>query len=188
MRSAAIVLVVLGAAGLIGCGGEGRVAGEGTTAAIGFEPLPGRVVRHLGLTAADRRRIRDVALHNHFVHGVASGSRVRILGRVAPVVSVGGRKLLGGAVELKLSPAVEFEDLRLPATISPNEKAPSGTPTLFRFVRMSANHVGELEVEVRLAGGRPVRIEPSGDGYEVTKLELIGPPPTSSAYAPEPGR
>jgi len=52
---------------------------------------------------------------------------------------------------------------------------------------MSATNVSKLEVAVRLADGRAVGIEPSGDGYRVTKLELIGPPPNNPAYAPEPG-
>ena len=92
-----------------------------------------------------------------------------------PWVSAGGTELLGGVVQLKLEPAVDFDDLRLPATISPNQKAPPATPTIYRFALMSATNVSKLEVAVRLADGRAVGIEPSGDGYRVTKLETDRP-------------
>lgn len=127
------------------------------------------------------------ALHNLFVKEVSAGSRVRIANKVVPTVAEGSRKLIGGSVLLFLSPAVEFENQKLPATIYPNHKAPPGTPPLYRYVRMSASNVGELEVEVKLENGRPVRIEPAGEGYKVTKVELIGPAPSNPAYAPEPG-
>jgi hypothetical protein len=76
---------------------------------------------------------------------------------------------------------------RLPATISPNRKAPPQTPTLHRFARFSATNVTELNVSVDLDGRRVVAIEPTGDGVEVTKIELIGPWPKSPSYEPEPG-
>jgi hypothetical protein len=138
------------------------------------------------MTQADARQIKASVLRNRFVRQVSAGSRVRI-GKVVPWVSEGDTELLGGAADLYLSPAVDLDDQKLPATISPNQKAPPDTPTLYRFIRMSATNVGELEVAVRLAGRRVVRIEPSGTGYQVTKAELIGPPPSSSAYAPESG-
>jgi hypothetical protein len=138
------------------------------------------------MTAADVRTIKASIRRDHFVRQIAAGSRVR-LSNVVPWVSEGDTELLGGATELYLSPAIDLDDQKLPATISPNRKAPPGTPTLYRFIRMSATNVSELEVSVRLANRRVVRIEPSGTGYEVTKMELIGPPPASSAYAPEPG-
>lgn len=126
------------------------------------------------------------ALGNGVVRRLSAGSRIRA-SKVIPWVSEGSQELLGGVVHLHLSPAVDFDDQKLPATISPNQKAPPGTPTLYRFVRMSATSVSELEVQVKAANQRVVRIEPSGTGYQVTRVELIGPPPASSAYAPEPG-
>jgi hypothetical protein len=138
------------------------------------------------MTEADARKIKASVLRNRFVRQVSAGSRVR-LSKVVPWVSDGDTELLGGATDLYLGPAVDLEGQKLPATISPNQKAPPGTPTLYRFIRMWATNVKELEVAVKLANGRVVRVEPSGTGYQVTKAELIGPPPASSAYAPEPG-
>jgi hypothetical protein len=140
----------------------------------------------LVLTKGRARKIRAAALHSRFVRQVSAGSQIRV-SKVIPWVSEGGRELLGGVIHLYLSPSVEFDNQKLPATISPNQKAPPGTPTLYRYIRMSAANVGELEVQIKLENGRAVRIEPAGEGYKVTKAELIGPPPKSSAYAPEPG-
>ncbi len=117
---------------------------------------------------------------------LSAGSGVRA-SKVVPWVAEGGGGLIGGAVHLYLSTAVDFANQKLPATISPNQKAPPGTPTLYRYVRMSATSVSELEVQIQLANRRAVRIEPAGGGYKITKLKLIGPPPKSPAYAPEPG-
>jgi hypothetical protein len=129
-----------------------------------------------------------LALHSTFVKRIAGDRKIAVSGSVVPWLAEGDRHLIGGVVKIPISPPAKFTDLRLPATISPNHKAPTGTPTLYRYARMSASNVGELEVAVDLSEGRPVRIEPSGDGCRVTKLELIGPPPkNSSAYAPEPG-
>jgi hypothetical protein len=172
-----ILAVLVGPALLLGCGGESE--GRTTVSAVVSGPR--------SLTPADARKIRLAAVRDRFVRELAGGSRVRLAGQVVPWLSADGRKLLGGVVQLALAPAVDFEDQKLPVTISPNQKAPPGTPTLYRFARMSATDVSRLEVEVRLADAKAVRIEPSGDGYTVTKLELIGPPPTGSAYAPEPG-
>jgi hypothetical protein len=138
------------------------------------------------MTQADALKIKKSVLRNGVVRRLSVGSRVRVSG-VVPWVSEGSRELLGGIIHVQLSPAVDFDDQKLPAMISPNQKAPPETPTLYRFVRMSATNVRDLEVQVRLANRRLVRIEPSGAGYRVTKVELIGPPPASSAYAPEPG-
>lgn len=183
---------LLAAALLAGCGG-GRDDDTGARA-VGSEPLEQPSFHRLDvaarrsswLTPADARRIKTAALHSHVVRRISSGGRVRI-SKPIPWVSEGGRELLGGVTHLQLSPAVDFDDQKLPATISPNQKAPPGTPTLYRFVRMSATNVSELEVQVKLANRRVVRIEPSGAGYRVTKAELIGPPPAGPAYAPEPG-
>ena len=131
-------------------------------------------------------KIKRSVLRSGILKRLSAGSHVRI-SKVVPWVSEGSRELLGGVAHVYLSPAVDFDDQRLPATIFPNQEAPPETPTLYRFVRMSATNVRDLEVQVMLTDRRVVRIEPSGTGYEVTKLELIGPPPASPAYAPEPG-
>lgn len=138
------------------------------------------------MSGADVREIKAAVRRDPYVREVAAGSRLRVAG-VIPWVSEGGTELIGGAAHVYLRPAVDLENQKLPATISPNHMAPPGTPTLYRFIRMSATDVSELEVSVRRADDRVVRIEPSGSGYRVTKAELIGPAPTDPAYAPEPG-
>jgi hypothetical protein len=138
------------------------------------------------LTRADVRKIGGAARRSRYTREVAAGGRVRV-GKVIPSISAGGRTLLGGVAYVYLSPPVTFDDQILPGTISPDHKAPPGTPTLYRYGRVSASNVSELEEEIRMPSGRAVRIEPAGDGYRVTKEELIGPAPTNPAYAPEPG-
>jgi hypothetical protein len=138
------------------------------------------------MTQADSRKIKKSVLRNGVVRRLSAGSRTHA-SKVIPWVSEGGRELLGGVIHIHLSPAVDFDDQKLPAMISPNQKAPPGTPTLYRLVRMSATNVSELEVQVRLANQRVVRIEPSGTGYQVTEVRIDRPPPAGSAYAPEPG-
>jgi hypothetical protein len=140
------------------------------------------------LTAPQAQSIKSVALRNRFVRELSAGSRVHASAAI-PWIAEGGGRLLGGVTHLYLSPAVDLEDQKLPATISPNEHAPPGTPTLYRYVRMSATGVEELEVQVKFRNREAVRIEPSGTGYSITKAELIGPPPRPARfYAPEPGR
>jgi hypothetical protein len=193
LRVAVCIPLLVGAAFLAGCGGGDDHSAPVSVRAPTLPDQPSfRPERSSGagypeLTKAQAQKSIAVALHDRFVQEVAAGSRVTASGHVAPSVSEGGKKLVGGVVHLALEPPVDFDDQTLPGTISPNQKAPPGTPTLYRFARMSASNVSELEVAVRLADGRAVRIEPSGEGYEVTKLELIGPPPTNPAYASEPG-
>jgi hypothetical protein len=186
--------VLIGGVLLAGCGG-GKDNGTSVSVAsefsppkeVSFRPAKSPASSNFGLTKADARKIRASALHNHFVREVSAGSRVRAY-KVVPVLAEGeGGELVGGSVRLFLNPPVEFDDQKLPATISPNQKAPPGTPPLYRYVRMSATNVSELEVQIQLANRRAVRIEPAGDGYKIGKLKLIGPPPKSPAYAPEPG-
>ncbi len=138
------------------------------------------------LSRADARKLKAFALRNRYVRGVVAGSHPSVVD-VVPWLSEGGRELIGGRVEIRLGSPVRLVDERLPGTISPNRKAPPGTPTLHRFARFSATNVTELDVSVELDGGRAVQIEPAGDGAKVTKIELIGPPPKNPAYAPEPG-
>ncbi len=175
---------------LAGCGGGG-----GETAAVVRRPVASGgsagqtttdVSHRPALTAADVRMVKSAALHNGFTREIAAGGRAQVR-LVFPSLSSGGRTLLGGVAQVRISPPASFTDLKLPATIAPNEKAPAGTPTLHRYVRISASQVSELDVEIALPSGRAVRIEPSGEGYRVTKAELIGPPPRNPAYAPEPG-
>ena len=140
------------------------------------------------MTPAKARRIRSAALHNGFVRQVASGSEIRVSQQVVPSVTGGRRsRLVGGIVQIYLTPPVSVVNQRLPGTIHPNQKAPPGTPTLHRYALLSGTNIGQLEVAIGLKSGRADRIEPSGGGYEVTKFELIGPPPKNPAYAPEPG-
>lgn len=186
-----LLSAMCGAALLAGCGGGGSGTSAGTVASgapegpsISRAPAP--APKPPRLTAADARRVEASIRRDRFVREVAAGCRIRV-GKVIPWLTEGGRVLLGGAARVYLNPAVDLEDQKLPVDIYPNHKAPPGTPTLNRFVRMSATGVGELEVSARLANGRVVRIEPSGAGYRVTKAELIGPAPTDPAYAPEPG-
>jgi hypothetical protein len=140
------------------------------------------------MTPAKAQRIRSAALNNGFVRQLASGSEIKVSEEVVPS-STGGRrsKLIGGDVQVYLSPPVDVVDQRLPAVIYPNEKAPPGTPTLHRHVLLSGTNISQLEVAIRLKHGNADRIEPSGNGFKITKFELIGPPPKSSAYAAEPG-
>lgn len=180
-------VVVLTACGGGGPGRSPESSGPIQGAKPSFQPV-GAQVSSVGVTRSQARRIEALALHDRFVEQVAGGDEVHVAGPVVPWVSEGDRRLLGGAVKIPISPAATFTNQRLPATITTNQKAPAGTPTLYRYVRMSATNVGELEVAVDLARGRAVRVEPSGHGYTVTKLELIGPPPKdAAAYAPEPG-
>jgi hypothetical protein len=185
--------VLIGGALSGGCGGGKDNATSVSVASefsppkeVSFRPTKSLPSSNFGLTKARARRIRTSALRNRFVREVSAGSRVRASG-VVPWVAEGSRELVGGSVHLFLNPPVEFDNQKLPATISPNQKAPPGTPTLYRYVRMSAVNVGELEVQIKLENGRAVRIEPAGEGYKVAKTELIGPPPKSPTYAPEPG-
>jgi hypothetical protein len=186
-----VAMLVIGALLLAGCGGSAAVdstAGSGSATQVTptFHPVGDRANGNLGKAKA--RRVESLALHNHFVERIAGDRQITVAGPVARWVTEGGRHLIGGVVKIPISPPARFTNLRLPATISPNHKAPPGTPTLYRYARMSATNVGELEVAVDLSEGRPVRIEPSGDGYRITKLELIGPSPKNpAAYAPEPG-
>jgi hypothetical protein len=140
------------------------------------------------MTPAKAQRIRSAALNNGFVRQLASGSEIKVSEEVVPS-STGGRrsKLVGGDVQVYLSPPVNVVDQRLPAVIYPNEKAPPGTPTLHRQVLLSGTNISQLEVAIRLKRGNADRIEPSGSGFKITKFELIGPPPKNPAYAAEPG-
>jgi hypothetical protein len=176
---------------LAGCGSDDSAD---TSPAKGTLPAPPRLGKAIPpgsppsswLTKADARELKTAALHNRFVRGIAEGSHPRAVD-VVPWTSEGGQELIGGRVEVRLSQPVRLVNERLPATISPNRKAPPGTPTLYRFARFSATNVTELDVSVELDSGRAVQIEPSGDGAKVTKIELIGAPPKNPAYAPEPG-
>jgi hypothetical protein len=176
---------------LAGCGSSDSAD---TSPAEAFRPTPPRLGKTIPsgspprswLTKTDARELKTAALHNRFVRAIAEGNRPRIV-NVGPWVSEEGWELIGGSVEIRLSPPMRLVNERLPATISPNRKAPPGTPTLYRFARFSATNVTELDVSVELDGGRAVAIEPSGDGVKVTKIELIGPPPKSPSYEPEPG-
>jgi hypothetical protein len=138
------------------------------------------------MSKADARELKAFALRSRYVRDIVEGSRPSVV-NVVPRVSEGGRELIGGSVRIRVVPPVSLHDERLPAVIFPNHKAPSGTSALHRFARISATNVTELAVSVDLDGGRVVQVEPSGDGVQVTKIELIGPPPKSPAYAPEPG-
>jgi hypothetical protein len=186
-----VAMLLIGVFVFAGCGGSAAVGStassdSATQPTPTFHPIADRASKDLGNTQA--RRVEALALHSPFVKRIADDRKIAVSGSVVPWVTEGDRRLIGGVVNIPISPPANFTDLRLPATISPNHKAPPGTPTLYRYARMSASNVGELEVAVDLSKGRPVRIEPSGDGYRVTKLELIGAPPkNSSAYAPEPG-
>lgn len=176
--------ILIGAALLAGCG-QSRHDGETASPASTH-----RSVMKLPepMTRAKARTIRSAALHNGFVRQVASGSEIRVSGQVVPSVTGGRRsRLVGGVVQIYLTPPVSVVKQRLPGTISPNEKAPPGTPTLHRYALLSGTNIGQLEVAIRLKNRRADRIEPSGSGYDVTKFELIGPPPKNPAYAPEPG-
>jgi hypothetical protein len=191
-KAGALFSALLVAISLAACGSgrevgtAGRSVTSGPLKPPGFHPTDTTVHDDPRMAAADARRIKASVRRDRFVREVSAGSRVR-LSKPVPWVSEGGTELLGGSTDLYLTTAVDLDDQKLPATISPNQKAPPGTPTLFRFIRMWATNVKKLEVAVRLSDGRVVRIEPSGTGYQVTKAELIGPPPAGSAYAPEPG-
>jgi hypothetical protein len=192
-KIALLVSAVVGGVLLAGCGAGG--GGDDSTSVVSESaPPPAPSSRpttsrasNFGLTKARARKIKSLALRDRFVRQVASDSQVRVAKKVVPWVSEGGGKLIGGSVDVYLSPPARLDHQRLPATISPNQKAPAGTATLYRYVWMSARDVRQLEVAVELEKGRAVRIEPAGDGYEVTDVELIGSPPESPAYAPEPG-
>lgn len=140
------------------------------------------------MTPAKAQRIRSAAVKNGFVRQIASGSEIRVSQQVVPSLTIGGRKLIGGIVQVYLAPPASVVDQRLPAVIYPNENAPLGTPTLHRHALLSGSNIGQLEVEINLRRGGAERIEPSGSGFEITKFELVGPHPKDPAYAPEPGR
>ena len=179
------------AALLVGCGG-----GDPTEASTAAQPPPaaqpklGKVAPgstpSRSLSKADARKLKAFALRNRYVRDIVAGSHPSVVD-VIPWLSEGGRELIGGGVEIRLSSPVRLVNERLPGMIFPNQKAPLGTPTLHRFARFSATNVTELDVSVELDSGRAVQIEPAGDRAKVTKIELIGPPPKNPAYAPEPG-
>jgi hypothetical protein len=173
-----------GIALLAGCGAAGRSVVTGSP--VSFHRAIGS--KAPVLTPAKAQRIRSAAEKNALVAEVASGSEIRVSKQVVPSVAIGGRRLIGGVVQVYLTPAVSVIDQRLPAVIYPNEEAPPGTPTLHRHVLLSGSNIGQLEVAISLKRGSAERIEPSGSGSKITKFELIGPPPKNPAYAPEPGR
>jgi hypothetical protein len=185
------LLALTGAALLAGCGGGDPT--DTSTAARPPQPAqpklgkvaPGTVPSQ-SLSKADTRKLKAFALSDRYVRDIVAGSHPSVVD-VVPWLSEGGQELIGGSVEIRLSSPVRLANERLPGMIFPNQKAPPGTPTLYRFARFSATNVTELDVSVELAGGRAVQIEPAGDGSKVTKIELIGPPPKNPAYAPEPG-
>jgi hypothetical protein len=174
--------VLIGASLLAGCGEANQSGASGSLASLD------RPIRSTTMTPAKAQRIRSAALNNGFVRQVASGSEIRVSQQIVPSVRGGRRsRLVGGAVQIYLTPPVSVVNQRLPGTISPNQKAPPGTPTLHRYALLSGTNIGQLEVVIGLKRGNADRIEPSGSGFKVTKFELIGPPPKSSAYAAEPG-
>lgn len=173
-----------GIALLAGCGAAGRSAATGSP--VSFHRAVGSKVPVL--SPAKAQRIRLAAEKNAFVREVASGSEARVSKQVVPSVAIGGRKLIGGVVQVYLTPVVTVMDQRLPAVIYPNEKAPPGTPTLHRHALLSGSNIDQLEVAINLKHGSAERIEPSGSGFVITKFKLIGPPPKNPAYEPEPGR
>lgn len=186
-----VLLALTGAALSVGCGGDdptdpSSVAQPAPPAQPTLKKVAPGSIPSRSLSKADTRKLKAFALADRYVRGIAAGSHPRVV-NVVPWLSEGGRELIGGRVEILLSSPVRLVDERLPGTISPNQKAPPGTPTLHRFARFSATNVTELDVSVELASGRAVQIEPTGDGAEVTKIELIGPSPKNPAYAPEPG-
>ena len=135
-----VPVILMGAAFLAGCGGSRQDSATGSldfNRAVRVFPEP--------MTPAKARRIRSAALHNGFVRQVASGSEIRVSQQVVPSVTGGRRsRLVGGVVQIYLTPPVSVVNQRLPGTISPNEKAPPGTPTLHRFALLSGTNIGQL--------------------------------------------
>lgn len=186
-----LVSALIGAALLVGCGGGEPT--DAATAARSSPPAQPKLVEAASrsnpswsLTKADVRKLKAFALRDGYVRGAVAGSHPSVAD-VIPWLSEGGRKLIGGSVEIRVSPPGRLVDERLPAMIFPNHQAPPGTPPLHRFARFSATDVTELAVSVELDNGRVAQVEPAGDAIKVTKIELIGPPPKNPAYAPEPG-
>ncbi len=98
-----------------------------------------------------------------------------LITNVIPLVSEGGRHLIGGVAEVSLHPPIDIKNAVVPTKITPGYRAPPGTPTLHRFVRFSAIGIPELRIEVALRSERVFSISPEGGG-EITKEELLGPP------------
>lgn len=184
-----ISLSIVAAALLVGCGGGDSTSTSGGSAASAQAKVgkaaPGAVQRPK-FTQADTQMAKAITLGDEGIHRLLAGEHSHVVA-VIPWYSEGGRRLVGAEVKIKLRPPTRLADERLPVTISPDHQAPPGTPTLDRFARVSARNVTELDAMTELAARRVVRIEPAGNGVEVTKFELIGPAPTSPAYQPEPG-
>src|SRR3954468_17232074 len=172
-----------------GCGSGDSADTSTTGGAAPASPKVGKASPGSGpsvrLTKADEKKLAAIAVRDSYLEAIAKDGAVKVT-KVAPWSSPGASKLTGGLVHVRLSQPARLVDMRLPGTISPNQGAPSGTPTLHRYARVSASNVTELEMLVELKGG-VVQIEPAGENVKVTKIELIGPAPTNPAYAPEPG-
>lgn len=175
---------------LAGCGAGDAADTSTSEATVPASPEVGKASPgsngSVQLTRADEQKLAAIALHNPYLKAIAKDDGAEVI-KVAPWGSPGGSNLIGGLVHVRLGEPARLENQRLPATISPNHQAPSGTPDLHRYARVSASNVTELEMLVELDEGRVAQIEPAGKAVNVTKIELIGPAPEDPAYAPEPG-
>jgi hypothetical protein len=190
-KTAAYRAALAGAAiALAGCGAGDSADTSTSEATVPASPEVGKASpgsdASVRLTKAETRRLAAIALRDPYLQAIAGNDDAKVI-KVAPWGSPEESNLIGGLVHVRLGGPVRLEDERLPATISPNHRAPSGTPILHRYARVSASNVTELEMLVELGKGRVVQIEPGGEAVKVTKIELIGPAPENPAYAPEPG-
>lgn len=134
---------------------------------------------------ADESSLKATALHDPVVERLAAGGRVSVVHAI-PWTSPDGKSLEGSGIELTVQPEVSVKDQKLPAYVTPGDKAPPGTPALHRFASYSATGVSLLRLRVSLHPPAVVEVVPDGENVEITKAHLIGPSP-GKAYMGNPG-
>lgn len=166
-----------------GCGDSAADSTELTTCisppSSGFHPAA-------PLDPAKTRRLKAIVRRDRNVRRITAGRHLSIP-EVIPWTSAGATRFIGAWIEIYLRPPTRLTDERLPTTISPNERAPLGTPILCGHALVSASNVNRLSAQVDLAQERVVSLLPEGSQAQITKEELIGSPPDDPAYQPEPG-
>lgn len=137
-----------------------------------------------GAGAAQERPPLSVGQRNHLKHVALTAPEVRTVlgGRYAQVSDLvpwrneDGEVLLGAAVELVVSPALEMDGTVLPVEVTPGPRAKPGTPTLFRRASFRAENVTRLRTNVRLGSKGVTQIIPGGSRASIKGFHLLGPP------------
>jgi hypothetical protein len=161
--------VSLSAVGLIAMGGCGSDSTAEDTG-LGAVKSPHYVKT---LTAPQIRALEGAALGDRQVHRLVAGSNPKVVEALR--WSGEDSPLLGVAVYLRLDPPIDLNKQALPAYLTPNPQAPSGTPNLRRKVIYSSRGVKVLKVRVLAVGREVAEIQPAS--AESSESEWLGPPP-----------